>query len=155
MTTPKRTGNRKEQNTERPQDSGEETHMTDIQNSNKNREENNEMNANGKKDNEKDKSNKEDNNNNNRGYNRGGRNGRGGRGGRGGRRTERKLAPSTEWETYKFSISFNRTPANAAYLRHGKGVLFLKGHISLKNWTYCPLFSHVQRLSSARAFLLG
>jgi hypothetical protein len=23
-----------------------------------------------------------------------------------------------------------------------KSVTFLKGHISLKNWTYCPLFSH-------------
>jgi hypothetical protein len=33
----------------------------------------------------------------------------------------------------KYLFIFNRTPANAAYMRHEKGVLFLKGHISLKN----------------------
>jgi hypothetical protein len=109
MMKPKGTGKGREQNTESPQDSGEETHMTNKQNRNTNGEENNGMNANGKKDDEKEKSNKDDNdnNNNNGGLNWGGRNGRGGRGGKGGRRTERKQTPSAEWETYDFSISFS------------------------------------------------
>jgi hypothetical protein len=110
--TPKRTGNGKEQNTEKLQDSGEETDMTDNQNSNKNREGNNEINANGKgKKDENEKSNDDDNNNNNRGSNQGGSAGRGGRGGRGGPRAERIQLPSKEWGTHDFTMSFNSFPA--------------------------------------------
>jgi hypothetical protein len=36
----------------------------------------------------------------------------------------------------------NRTRANAAYMRQEKGVLFLKGHISLKNWPKRLLLGH-------------
>jgi hypothetical protein len=32
---------------------------------------------------------------------------------------------------------------------------FLRGHISLKNWTYCPLLGTIQPLSKARVFLLS
>jgi hypothetical protein len=112
MMTPKRTGNGKEQNTEKLQESGEETNMADNQNSNKNGEGNNEINANGngngngKKD-KNEKSNDDNNNNNNRGPNRGGSAGRGGRGGRGGRRAERIQLPSKEWATHDFAMSFN------------------------------------------------
>jgi hypothetical protein len=67
MMTPKRTGNGKEQSTEKLQESGEETDMTDNQNNNKTGEGNNEINANGKGKNDDDeKTNKEVNNNNNR-----------------------------------------------------------------------------------------
>jgi hypothetical protein len=36
-------------------------------------------------------------------------------------------------------IPFNRIPAMAVYIRPLFGVLFLQGHISLKNRTYCPV----------------
>jgi hypothetical protein len=34
------------------------------------------------------------------------------------------------------------------------GVYLFRGHISLKNRTYCPLLATIQRLSKARVFLL-
>jgi nitrate reductase NapE component len=44
-------------------------------------------------------------------------------------------------------ISYNRNPVNsframAVILWPLLGVHFFRGHISLKNWTICPLFSH-------------
>jgi hypothetical protein len=52
-------------------------------------------------------------------------------------------------------VSLNRTPAKAAYMRPGKGVLFLKGHISLKNWPKRLLLRHntSSPLSKTRVFL--
>jgi hypothetical protein len=35
------------------------------------------------------------------------------------------------------------------------GVHFSRGHISLKNGTFCPLLATIQALSRAHAFLLG
>jgi hypothetical protein len=37
---------------------------------------------------------------------------------------------------------FNSFPVMAVILRPTFGFIFLKGHISFKNGTYCPLFSH-------------
>jgi hypothetical protein len=37
----------------------------------------------------------------------------------------------------------------------GKGVIFLKGHISLKNGTFCPLFSHDSTSFKRTCFLIG
>jgi hypothetical protein len=37
---------------------------------------------------------------------------------------------------------FNSFQANAPFTAHEKGVHFLGEHISLKNGTFCPLFSH-------------
>jgi hypothetical protein len=38
--------------------------------------------------------------------------------------------------------AINRTPAIAAYMRHEKGVIFSKGHISHKNWPKRLLLGH-------------
>jgi hypothetical protein len=35
------------------------------------------------------------------------------------------------------------------------GVCFFRGHIFLKNRTYCPFLATIQRLSKTRVFLLG
>jgi hypothetical protein len=39
----------------------------------------------------------------------------------------------------KVQFLLNRIPAMAVYIRPLFGVIFLQGHISLKNWTYCPV----------------
>jgi hypothetical protein len=39
-------------------------------------------------------------------------------------------------------VQFNRTPANAAYMMHEKGVIFSKGRISHKNWPKRLLLRH-------------
>jgi hypothetical protein len=60
--------------------------------------------------------------------------------------------------TYK--NPYSRSPVNSfqaiAPLMGQKKGSFLRGHISLKNWTLCPLFSQtIQALSSTCVFLLG
>jgi hypothetical protein len=44
--------------------------------------------------------------------------------------------------THNFTHYVNSFQAIAPLTAHGKGVHFFQGHISLKNGTFCPLFSH-------------
>jgi hypothetical protein len=54
---------------------------------------------------------------------------------------DRSIDP-IEWTGGDEEFSVNRTPANAAYTRHEKGVIFSKGHISNKNWPKRLLLRH-------------
>jgi hypothetical protein len=42
----------------------------------------------------------------------------------------------------EFEVTLNRIPTMAVYIRPRLGGLFLRGCISLKNWSYCPLLRH-------------
>jgi hypothetical protein len=48
---------------------------------------------------------------------------------------------------------FNSSPAIIPLAASYFGVIFLRGHISLKNGTYCPLFTTIHPFSKARVFL--
>jgi hypothetical protein len=65
----------------------------------------------------------------------------------------RMLKPSEMNRTIRFE-ALNSSPAIMPLAALYFGVIFLKGHISLKNGTYCPFFSHDTTFFKSTCFLI-